>query len=283
MVLERFHHICNEMSVVQILAINKRHLADSIVKVFGKNYEKLNNPTEGKNQFAESYLQKFIDLIIPLPNGKVDSRLEVLNGLEKEFRPYIRSNNSGQEFIKVDDAFLAEFISTLMNGVERRLQEKIFKQVALCHKLTIQSGVQLNEERMTYAILIYEILSCISRYVFHSNASCEFIQKKSSDLYTLSFNNEIATSGILETSVFADFQKNIQEFFYCRIEYDYRTDGRHRLPFEIQETKSYLMAFFTKQEEQSFAPLKNGLWHWIAEDKMFLEKYDEIMNLLVTK
>lgn len=129
-VLERLHHICNEMPITQILAINKKKLAYNIAKVFGKEYQTEDHPDILINLFCESYLQKFIDIIIPLPNGKIDSRLEVLNGIETNYKPYIRPNNIGQELIKLDDLFLATFISSLMNGIEKRLQEKIFKQVA---------------------------------------------------------------------------------------------------------------------------------------------------------
>ncbi len=59
-VLERFHHICNEMPVIQILAINKKNLADSISSVFGKKFYNSQYLVELTNQFAESYLQKFV-------------------------------------------------------------------------------------------------------------------------------------------------------------------------------------------------------------------------------
>lgn len=39
-VLERIHHICNGFQIVQIIAIDKSHLADSICKVFGKKYSR---------------------------------------------------------------------------------------------------------------------------------------------------------------------------------------------------------------------------------------------------
>ena len=57
-------------------------------------------------------------------------------------------------------------------------------------------------------------------------------------------------------------------------------DGRHRIAFEIFDTKSYLLAFFTAQEAKSYDTLQNKLWDWIEEDKVFLKKYDEIMNIL---
>lgn len=42
-VLERLHHVCDEIPIIQILAINKSVLADSISTVFGKNYSNTDN------------------------------------------------------------------------------------------------------------------------------------------------------------------------------------------------------------------------------------------------
>lgn len=280
-VLERLHHICNEIPVIQILAINKKSLADSISKVYGKDYSHSNGSDTWTSIFFETYLQKFVDIIIPLPNGRIDTKVEVLNGLEKDYKPYIRPSNDGQELIKLDDDFLATFISSLMNEIPKRLQEKIFKQVALCHKLSLQSGVQYNEEQMTYAILIYEILSCISRYVYHAKDSCKFIIKN--DYYTLDFYNGFSHTVISETFEFTTFKKNLQNFLNYPVNHFEDAEGRHRYAFEIFDTKSYLLAFFTKQEVEAYDPLQNGLWRWIAEDKVFLKKYDEIMDMLIMK
>ncbi len=279
-VLERLHHICNEMPVIQILAINKKCLADSISKVYGKDFSHNNEADAWTNIFFESYLQKFVDIIIPLPNGKIDTKVEVLNGLEKDYKPYIRRND-GKELIKLDDDFLATFISSLMNGIPKRLQEKIFKQVALCHKLSLQSGVQYNEEQMTYAILIYEILSCISRFVYHAKDSCKFIINK--DYYTLDFYNGISFSVIPETFEYATFQKNLQNFLNYPVKQFEDIEGRHRYAFDILDTKSYLLAFFSEKVSRSYDPLQNALCDWIAEDKVFLKKYDEIMDMLIRK
>ena len=53
-VLERLHHVCNEMPVIQILAINKKNLADSISSVFGKNFYNYPYTDEQTNEVAES-------------------------------------------------------------------------------------------------------------------------------------------------------------------------------------------------------------------------------------
>ena len=256
-VLERLHHVCNEMPVIQILAINKQNLADSIAKVFGKDFSQDNEPRLWINLFCESYLQKFVDMIISLPNGKIDSRLEVLNGLEKEFKEYIRRDITGCEIIRVDDEFLASFISSLMDGIEKRLQDKIFKQVLLCHRLTIQSGIQYKEENMTYAILIYEIISCICRYVYHSDKTCEL--SDANNQYHLNFHSKVKSSVIPETTEYIQLQKNLINNLSSPVHYYDSDDGRHRYAFEITDTKTYLMAFFYRQETRKFYSIQDSL------------------------
>ena len=195
-VLERLHHICNEMPMIQILSISKKQLADSIAIVFGKNYSNNNNIQERNSLFADSYLQKFVDVIIPLPNGKLDNKLDVLNDLEKAFKNTEIKDRLGNDFITLDENFLLSFIITLMDGIDRRLQEKIFKQVALCHKLTIESGIKYNDEQRSFAILIYEILSCISKFIFHHKYNCRVFLKESQ--YSLEFYDVIYESSTLE-------------------------------------------------------------------------------------
>ena len=65
-------------------------MADSISTVFGKDYSKTDSHDKWNTFFTDSYLQKFLDISIPLLNGTLNSRLEILNGLEKNYVPYIR-------------------------------------------------------------------------------------------------------------------------------------------------------------------------------------------------
>lgn len=118
-VLERLHHVCNKMQVFQIISIDKFNLADSICKVFGKNFLKT-TPEHNIMQFVDSYLQKFIDISIPLSNGKPDKSLEVMNGLEKEFCEWTRDNSAGAP-IDFNENFLEEFLAEMFSGIDRRL------------------------------------------------------------------------------------------------------------------------------------------------------------------
>jgi hypothetical protein len=278
-VLERLHHVCDEIPIIQILAINKSVLTDSISTVFGKDYSKTDSHDKWNTFFTDSYLQKFLDISIPLPNGTLNSSLEILNGLEKNYVPYIRPTNFGQEFIKLDEEFLILFITTLMDGVERRLQEKIFKQVELCHKLTIDSGINLNQERCTYAILIYEIISCICRYVFHLSETCKILE--GNENYSLVFSHVYLSSSKVTKVKYDKFNENLKNFLVSEIRnvpYVYQ-----KYPFEIIDTKTYIMAYFGDSTKRSIDTLQNYLFDRIFEDKIFLQKYDEIMNIIIGK
>lgn len=277
-VLERLHHICNTIPVIQILVINKRHLSDSIAKIFGKDYGSDVNKNDWNNQFAESYLQKFVDVIIPLPNGKLDNQLEILNGLEKEFKPYIRKDMEERDFINLDDEFLISFITALMNGIERRLQEKIFKQVELCHKLTIDSGIKYETERMSYAILIYEIISCICRYVFHSDSTCTISLKDKTCLLEF-FDQSFSTLNPKESEN-KKINYNLRNFFIVSVSKCPNSNSLNNGAFKISDTKSYIMAYFLEKPKFTNTNFEKSVWNWIAEDKIFLHKYDEIMNML---
>ena len=280
-VLERLHHVCNEIPVIQILAINKKNLADSISSVFGKNFYNSPYSDEQTNQFAESYLQKFVDAIIPLPNGHPDSKLEILNGLEEKYNPYIRPDNIGRPFINLDEPFVADCISSIMNGVERRLQEKIFKQVALCHESTIRSGIQIDKERITYAFLIYELLSCITKYVLHNNTLFFVREAATKQSFILSLFQVDGMSKTVYETEHSTIISNIEVFFSVpKIQ---NQAGQIIDPVFIRDTKSYLMAFFSNKPKFPYWTFESSVWGWIEENKVFLKKYDEIMDMLVRK
>lgn len=280
-VLERLHHICNEIPVIQILAINKRNFADSISSVFGKKFYNSQYSVELTNQFAESYLQKFVDTIIPLPNGHPDSKLEILNGLEEKYNPYIRPDNIGCPFINLDEPFVADCISSIMNGVERRLQEKIFKQVSLCHELTLKSNITIDEERITYAFLIYELLSCITKFLLHSNTMFFVREAATKQSFILSLYQVDGMSKTVYETEHSSIISNIETFF-CVPKIQNQA-GQFIDTVFIRDTKSYLMAFFIDKLKFPYWTFESAVWGWIEEDKVFLKKYDEIMDILVKK
>ena len=271
-VLERIHHICNGVPIVQIIAIDKSHLADSICTVFGKNFDKQNS-RHSKMQFIDSYLQKFIDISIPLSNGKPNKSLECMNNLEKDFQPWIRNLDLAP--INFNEEFLKEFISEIFTGIDRRLQEKIFKQVALCHKMTVATGIKPNF--CNYTILIYEIISCIAAYIFHSQDLCA-ITSNTTGTFSLAFKG-IEFDKNLYTGKYKQLLENISDFF-CLNKINYVPQDVTNDDFLILDEKSYLMKLLANTETNHNDYRQKTYMSFIAEDKKFLSKYDEILRTL---
>ena len=273
-VLERLHHVCNKMQVFQIISIDKFNLADSICKVFGKNFLKT-TPEHNIMQFVDSYLQKFIDISIPLSNGKPDKSLEVMNGLEKEFCEWTRDNSAGAP-IDFNENFLEEFLAEMFSGIDRRLQEKIFSQVELCHKMTLATGVK--PELCSYAILIYEIVSCIASYVFHSKNLCT-VTNGANGTFTLVFK-DVEFSANPYAGKYKQLAENLRNFF-CLKKSDYFMQDSELIEFPILDEKSYLMKLLVDVTKLYDDYSQKAYSRFIAEDKVFLSKYDEIMHTML--
>lgn len=273
-VLERLHHVCNKMQVFQIISIDKFNLADSICKVFGKNFLKT-TPEHNIMQFVDSYLQKFIDISIPLSNGKPDKSLEVMNGLEKEFCEWTRDNSAGAP-IDFNENFLEEFLAEMFSGIDRRLQEKIFSQVELCHKMTLATGVK--PELCSYAILIYEIISCIASYVFRSKNLCT-VTNGANGTFTLVFK-DVEFSANPYAGKYKQLAENLRNFF-CLKKSDYFMQDSELIEFPILDEKSYLMKLLVDVTKLYDDYSQKAYSRFIAEDKVFLSKYDEIMHTML--
>ena len=75
--------------------------------------------------------------------------------------------------------------------------------------------------------------------------------------------------------------ENLRFFFNVHASFTDRSKKYSYL--EIENTKTYIMAFFHEQKIKSMDFFQNAIWDWISEDKVFLNKFDEIMNILTTK
>lgn len=273
-VLERLHHVCNKMPVFQIIAIDKSNLSDSICKVFGKNFS---NPSSQHNvmQFTDSYLQKFIDISVPLSNGKPNKSLEVMNGLEKTFCEWTRDNSAGAP-INFNENFLEEFLAEMFSGIDRRLQEKIFSQVELCHKMTLATGVK--PELCSYSILIYEIISCIASYVFRSKNLCT-VTNGANGTFTLVFK-DVEFSANPYAGKYKQLAENLRNFF-CLKKSDYFMQDSELIEFPILDEKSYLMKLLVDVTKLYDDYSQKAYSRFIAEDKVFLSEYDKIMHTML--
>lgn len=278
-VLERLHHVCNEMPVFQIIAIDKKQLADGISKVYGKvHINKSGNIEKHILQFADSYLQKFIDVSIPLSNGVNKTDLSILKGLEDFFEPYIRKNMVGQELVVFDDKFLLDFIKTLFDGIDKRTMEKVLSLVKTCHELTLASGATM--EYYMYPHLVYEVIFCIQVYCFHQKSDLKIkkFNDGRTDAYKLIFFNELSFEDNPYYKKYHLFNSNLAQITKCYLS---GTESEYGFDFEVTNTISYFMKFFAPRRIRFMDPLQNGFNEWISEDMIFLDKYKSILLQLV--
>ncbi|MBO4639923.1 MAG: NTPase KAP [Treponema sp.] len=228
-VLERLHHICNEMPVIQILAINKRDLSFGIAKIYG-----VNNSEIDPYKFADKYLQKFIQLSIPLNNGIISDDETILNKIDEGFSPAIA----------IDKASLIDFYKSLMTGITPRTQEHICKQVALAHKLTVLSGHKLDS--YSYGLLCCELLYCIKYLIFRTYTDF-IIEHEDGSIYSLKSN---IINNKCEIISLSQFENNLEKIFrkeYQSHEEDFpspRGGYKQLSGFSCENTSSQLMNYF---------------------------------------
>ena len=275
-VLERLHHICHESQIVSIIAIDKRHLADSIAKVYGKNYDYLAGRRDKELlNFANLYLQKFIDISIPFSNGSFSNAIEGLNGLDGKFEPYSYTNIEKKKVINIDEEYLGLFFKKIMNEIDKRTQEKIISLTTLCHELTIASGATL--ENYGFQILISEILQSINNYIFHNNERISHKNNSSKEL-RLSFGHIGSLNE--NDSTKNCFEQNISNLF--AVMPITSTNGwgqRDNIKYlSILDSNNYIFWRYGDFKTLPHDPIQAMLAKEIEKEKIFLEKYSEILE-----
>ena len=263
-VLERLHHICNEMPIIQILAINKKDLSFGITKVFG-----MINPEIDREKFADKYLQKFIQLVIPLNNGKLNEEENILHGIDEGFT----------EVLSIDKSYLIDFYKKIMNEITPRTQEYICKQVSLAHQLTVLSGHEM--KYYSYGLLCCEILYCI-KYCILRDKSDFRIWHEDGVIFTLKSCTEILKCEIINPRIFffnldSIFRKEYQILDYIQL--SPRTQDKQISAFVCDNGSSQLLNYFV--------PTYNVTTKWppvylmdevFNSEREFLKYYKEILK-----
>jgi len=231
-VLERLHHVCKDMPVIQIIAINKKDLSFGIARVFG-----MDNPEIDKERFADKYLQKFIQISMTLNNGTISGDDDILNGIDEGFT----------EALVIDKSFLIDFYKTLMSEINPRTQEHICKQVSLAHKLTVLSGHELKS--YSYGLLCCELLYFI-KYCILKDKSDFRIAHEEGNIYKIHTPSENNKCQIIDSrtfylnlnSMFRDEYQVIED-----IQLSPRTQDKQISAFVCNNGCAQLMNYFVNQ------------------------------------
>lgn len=181
-VLERLHHICYDtendlFQFIQIAAINREELCDGVSKMYGRGYMTSNaivtsGPStyssknyfdkKGSFSFGNYYLQKFIQMIIPVPPGKSNqTALPILNGLEK----YFEVQNESQMRL------LYDLFEMAFGEVSIRIREQLVAFTNVAHQITLEIGAADGIDRIkpSLTVLCVELLDCFCRAITMSS------------------------------------------------------------------------------------------------------------------
>lgn len=231
-VLERLHHVCNEMLLLQLIAINKKDLSFGIAKVFG-----VANQNIDSEKFADKYLQKFVQFFVPLNNGQICDEERILNHIDDDYVPAIA----------IDKPYLLDFYKKLMNGITPRTQEYIQQQVALVHKLTVLSGHELEE--YSYGLLCCEFMYCVKTLIFRDKSNF-LVKHKDGQIFSLS--SQLKDSDECQIISVSQFNKNLDSIFdgeygfYADFQLSPRVQDKKISGFSCSNGSAQLMNYFVE-------------------------------------
>lgn len=268
-VLERLHHIVGETQIILITAVDASRLAHSIYNVFYGTPAK----EEEVRPFFDKYMTKFVDIVIPLPAGKPDAGTgNLLMGLEKgyeEWRYFF--------YMVFNKSFLLDCVSQIMEGIPRRDQEKIFKQVKLCHELAVNwsakcaprlQGVQIDS--FHYGVLVCEILTVVSIY---------YLKNKK----RFGIAPSVPVRIRLDVSDKTPIERNIDRLFKlnnCFTEGS--TQTAWKLLADMGNPVSVILTYFLETEKVEYIDLfyASSFSERIRQTTLFLRVFESVMKIL---
>ena len=147
-VLERLHHVCNGMPVIQVIAYSGKALANSIAQIYGQK----SDDEISEKAFAEHYLEKFVNLTLPLDYGTSKNNFDMLyEDLPKNYRPTFYES----------EKFLENFYKELLGKLPIRNRKQVFSTVKMFHELTLATN-NFEDFVSTYELLCCEIIIVIA-------------------------------------------------------------------------------------------------------------------------
>ena len=270
-VLERLHHICNEMPMIQVIAYSGKALANSVAQVFGGNI----SDEQSKKAYCSHYMEKFVRLILPLNMGLPDTNTSIMyEGVEQQFRPMFDGSKE----------FLINFYMLFLRGIPIRNRKQILETVKMIHELTLAANDFKNLD-CTYELLCCEILLVIDRVLLHAQSpfNVKYIEK--GKVLTLSFcGDEGSRYG--EVINIQDFEKMIEKICvpyykdhvlgYGNDLYSIHADTCDAIVFLIFANGK----FISVGSEYSYLVGRPSV-NIINESKRFIEKFYELLYQFV--
>ena len=172
-VLERLHHICYEIPVIQIIAYSGKAMANSVAQVYGGNI----TDEQSKKAYCSHFMEKFVNLVIPLNSGMPDKNISnMYEGIEKAFGPMFDDS----------EGFLINFYMLFLREIPIRNRKQILETVKMIHELTLASN-DFKNFSFTYELLCSEILIVIDRLLLHAQSPFNINYTEEENVLALNF------------------------------------------------------------------------------------------------
>ena len=141
-VLERLHHIFDEVSNMQVvLSIDKLQLEQTVRKIYGDKTD------------VNKYLAKFIDFDMKLEEGTFNDRFK------EKFDYYLNSFDYLDEQTKMDGEIIEDFNSIIFEGIDIRNRIAIIEKCTLLHNIINQE-----DKVIDYSFMCLELFLCLLKY-----------------------------------------------------------------------------------------------------------------------
>jgi len=293
-VLERLHHICYDVETdkfqfVQFVAMNRDELCYGISKAYGKDQLVLDDSSNkkitkmGSVPFGNYYLQKFIQMVIPVPAGNSEkSIVSVLNGFESNFN--------------TDDAEKMQLVVDLLNicfkDVSMRILEETIEFARIVHEITLINNKDGNvgKDKPTLIALCVEIIDCFCRAIVKTELPTVFttnlspsgnvVNVKDQECATIEFNcrkefvNDLESFGLCVKDFFAnECYQHASDPFSSRLQ-------KTQYWVRKNKTSAYILLFYFSKRKDTEWTLEDSNYSHHEVDRRFIEKFRETLNIL---
>lgn len=294
-VLERLHHICYNADTdrnvfVQIVALNKDEMLGSIASVFGRTFDyrmkiegsrnfpqqsfpssatiNPDNFHEKQRKFADYYFQKFFQMVILVPLGKMNEQdLSILGGFEQNF--------NGEGIVKQE--YIAKFLSNVLDKIPMRIKQEYIDYVKTVHQITALDTTLSKD--ISFGVLGVELIDCLFRVVFKTSGPTLYIHKKDEALYSYRFNKAVELEYVdREQEIAKSFiEWGVSKFGY--LSKMRANDLQDHYINEVQDSASYIKAFFAGSDIKGTFITRNPNLI-LSADTAFIDAFRKTLDIV---
>ena len=293
-VLERLHHICYNTETdrnvfVQVVALNKDEMLGSIASTFGRSFDyrmKIDysressqpifpssatiNPEnfhEKQRKFADYYFQKFFQMVIPVPLGKMNERnLAILNGFEENF---------SEGIVKKD--YIAKFLSNVLDKIPMRIKQEYLDFVKTIHQITA-FDITLSKD-ISLGVLGVELIDCLFRVIFKTKGPSLCIHDKEKHLFSYRFGKAVELEYVDKEREFAQAFIEWGMSRYSNLTAIWAADRKDHYVNDAKDCASYIKVFYNGGDlrghfvTDSSSPVTQA-------DKTFVEAFRKVLDVV---